>query len=139
MGTPSTSCDCLCAQGTTLSSFLLAAMKDESICFILPSKPNPSTFLVTYPSASLGTVFYCMSPLLVTSTYFLPSVFKYDLVFLNFQKNLPRFHSTFRLPCIFHSQPHLSVSLYLSPLYCFPFSPQHTEVCYPPSPPDFLI
>lgn len=115
-------------------------MEDESTPFILPSKSNPFTFLVTHPFTSSGTVFYCTPPLLVTSTNFLPLVFKCDLVFLSYLLGKPSSILRYLSTPLYLSLPNsLESDLYLSSLYCFPFSPQHTEVWCPPSPSDFFI
>ena len=47
MGTFSTSCGWLSAQGATLSPLPLALMKDEPAFFLLSPKPNSSAFLLS--------------------------------------------------------------------------------------------
>lgn len=76
-----------------------------------------------------------MSPFPVTSTSFFPVVFKCDQDFLSFGENLPQFHSNFQLSLSLPNS--FDCRLYLPFLLCFPFSPECTDVCCPPSPSDW--
>lgn len=135
MGTPLRAWGWLSAQVPTLSSFLLAALKDESI-FILSSKLIPSLFSRSRFLLPLQEM-YSTACLLFLQLQQAPS-FQYLNVtesFSTFWKTSLNSTSTLQLPFIFHCQTHLNV-IYPHHLYFVSHSPQHTNSGvhhYPPT------